>query len=432
MDKRNEIRIKDASFPAPFAAGLEFNAPVHGTWNIVHIGMQFPMAHQIYICADNCMRGVVMTAAEMGMLDRISGVVLSEEEMVSDDITRVTLEGINELLHKFNKLPEAVIVFPVCVHHFLSCDMEYVYSHLEEEFPGVIFMRAFMDPIMQKLHLTPEQTLRRAMLEPVKAKDTDDKQINILGCDMPLDKNSELYSLLTSNGFKVREIFDCRTVGSYMDLGAGRLNICNYPTGDHGVKAFSERCDIPYLYLPLAVDYDEIDKELKLMCDTLGIEMPDYQDRRAECDKALSDLKVHLNGALVAIDYTVHPRPFGIAYLLLSHGINVTKVFADKVTDEEKDVFEKLRKEYPDLVIAATITPGARRMPRNDSDVVAVGQKAAWFCGTKHFVNMVEGGGLFGYEGIIRLAGLIAEAYDTESDTEDIVPRKGLGCVSCI
>ena len=31
--------IKDAEFPAPFASELEFNSPVHGTWNIVHTGM---------------------------------------------------------------------------------------------------------------------------------------------------------------------------------------------------------------------------------------------------------------------------------------------------------------------------------------------------------------------------------------------------------
>ena len=29
------IRIKDASYPAPFHPGLEFNSPVHGNWNIV-------------------------------------------------------------------------------------------------------------------------------------------------------------------------------------------------------------------------------------------------------------------------------------------------------------------------------------------------------------------------------------------------------------
>ena len=34
--------IKNAEFPVPFASELEFNSPVHGTWNIVHTGMQVP------------------------------------------------------------------------------------------------------------------------------------------------------------------------------------------------------------------------------------------------------------------------------------------------------------------------------------------------------------------------------------------------------
>ena len=50
------VKIKDASFPAPFASELEYNSPVHGNWNIVHTGMQVPEAIQIYVCADNCMR----------------------------------------------------------------------------------------------------------------------------------------------------------------------------------------------------------------------------------------------------------------------------------------------------------------------------------------------------------------------------------------
>ena len=33
--------IKDAEFPVPFASELEFNSPVHGTWNIVHTGMNW-------------------------------------------------------------------------------------------------------------------------------------------------------------------------------------------------------------------------------------------------------------------------------------------------------------------------------------------------------------------------------------------------------
>ena len=432
MDKTIAVKIKDASFPAPFKAGLEFNAPVHGSWNIVHIGMQLPGSHQIYVCADNCMRGVIMTAAEMDMLDRISGVVLEEHEMVSEDITAVTLEGIRELLLKFDELPPAVIVFPVCVHHFLNCDLEYVYSNLEKEFPGVVFIRAFMDPIMQKLHLTPEQTLRRAILEPVPSSDRHEKTVNVLGSDMPLFKDSEIFELIHKAGYETREIFDTKTFEEYMELGNASLNICNYPTGDLGVKTFSERCSIPYLYLPFAVLPEEIEEGERRLAVSLGIELPDMTDLKTGLDNAFDELRAYIQDKPVAIDYTAHPRPFGLAYLLLEHGINVKKVYADSVSLEEERAFGLLKEKYPDLLIEATIAPGCRVSERLDVDYLAIGQKAAWFCGTKHFVNIIEAKGLYGFKGLIRLTELIKDAYDNESDTEDIVPRKGLGCVSCI
>ena len=80
------IQIKDASYPAPFASELEFNSPVHGNWNIVHTGMMLPEARQIYVCADNCMRGVVLTAAEMNAADRFSFVIVEEENLLNGNL----------------------------------------------------------------------------------------------------------------------------------------------------------------------------------------------------------------------------------------------------------------------------------------------------------------------------------------------------------
>ena len=79
--------IGEAEFPVPFPPGLEFNSPVHGNWNIVHTGMLMPEAIQIYVCADNCMRGVVLTAAEMNAADRFSFVIIEEEKVqeLADD-----------------------------------------------------------------------------------------------------------------------------------------------------------------------------------------------------------------------------------------------------------------------------------------------------------------------------------------------------------
>ena len=160
------VRIADAAYPAPFASELEFNAPVHESWNIVHIGMQIPQAHQIYVCADNCMRGVVLTAAEMNAIDRFSSVVLEEKDLYEGNLEDITIEGISDCIRKLPARPPVVLVFLVCLHHFVGTDTGRVYRELEARFPDIQFIRAWMDPIMQKTGLTPDQKLRKAVLDP--------------------------------------------------------------------------------------------------------------------------------------------------------------------------------------------------------------------------------------------------------------------------
>ena len=121
------VKIKDASFPAPFASELEYNSPVHGNWNIVHTGMQLPESIQIYVCADNCMRGVVLTAAEMNAADRFSFVIVEEKDLLGGNLEDVTIEGVTDILNRLDEKPKAVLLFTVCLHHFLGSDLKYIY-----------------------------------------------------------------------------------------------------------------------------------------------------------------------------------------------------------------------------------------------------------------------------------------------------------------
>ena len=129
------VKIKDASFPAPFASELEYNSPVHGNWNIVHTGMQVPEAIQIYVCADNCMRGVVLTAAEMNAADRFSFVIVEEQHVLNGNLEDITIEGVTDVLNKRGDHPKAVLLFTVCLHHFVGSNLNYIYDELERRFP---------------------------------------------------------------------------------------------------------------------------------------------------------------------------------------------------------------------------------------------------------------------------------------------------------
>ncbi len=429
------VTAGETTSAALFPSGLEFNAPVHGTWNIVHIGMLVPEAHQIYVCALNCMRGVVLTAAEMGAQDRFSCVVLKEEDITKGTVEQVTLEGIRDVLRKLEaaeKLPPCVIVFPVCTHLFLGVPLGRVYRKLEEEFPQIDFVRALMDPI-SKRRLIPDKRLRKVMYDPLPPCEPDDALVALLGSEFAPDPDSDLRTLLAAGGRRLTSIHDCETYGQFKDLARAGTIVSVFPNGEYGARKTAERLGRPHLYLPATFSYDEIEAQEMLLCEELGLPLPDFVAERAACDEALEALRTVVGEAPIAVDAVAHPRPLGLAHLLLAHDLNVREIYLDGVNGEEEAELDWLRAHAPHVELSSTILPDLRVASRTRTEkTLAVGPKAAWFCGTGHFVNMVYGGGLWGFAGVRSLARLMAEAWEQEKDTRDLVPRKGLGCVSCI
>ena len=318
-----QVRIADAGFPVPFAHSLEFNAPVHGTWNIVHIGMLVPECHQIYVCADNCMRGVVLTAAEMDAADRFSSVLIEEDDLYDENLETITIEGVTDAINRLPYRPRAVALFLVCLHHFVGTDAAYVFRTLEERFPHIDFMRCWMDPVMQKTGLTPEQKLKEAMFRPVRPLPADPRLICVLGDNQPLDPDSDLAALAREHGCRILQlhagnlaykgtrsadstdslsgrsrngeslsraedipteviqaedmpaekmtdtVFGCKTYDDYLQIGAASLFITRSPAGIHGVTQLAKRLGRPFLYLPPASGAEEILEERRQLEEAL-------------------------------------------------------------------------------------------------------------------------------------------------------------------
>lgn len=439
---KTEVFIKEASFPVPFQPGLEFNSPAHGNWNIVHTGMLVPEAQQIYVCADNCMRGVVLTAAEMNAADRFSFVIVEEKDLLGGNLEDVTIEGVTDVLKRLDKKPKAVLLFTVCLHHFLGSDLDRIYGELEKKFPEIFFMRCFMDPIMQKTGPTPDQKLRLAMYDAVQERKADPKCVTVLGSDFALDEGSDICRILKKNEILLREIPTCETWEDYQNLGEGSLILNCYPAGKFGAEKQAERLGRPFLYLPGSFDYGEIQEQEEKLLGMLEqqnnrktgeIKGLDIEKEIRECEEALSHAHQIIGDTPIAVDYLFHPRPLGLTKLLLTHGFQVQSVFLDSISPEEKEVFFWLKENYPELKLISTVRPEMRVRTRQQSEkILAIGQKAAWFTGSRNFVNMVQGGGLWGFDGIRHTAQLMVEAFHEEKDPEDLIVRKGWGCESCI
>lgn len=446
------ITIGEADFPVPFPLGLEFNSPAHGNWNIVHTGMLMPEAIQIYVCADNCMRGVVLTAAEMNAADRFSFVTVEEENLLNGNLEDVTIEGVTDVLNKLEKKPKAVLLFTVCLHHFLGCDLDRVYEELGTRFPEIVFVRCFMDPIMQKHGLTPDQKLRKAMYDPLITKEPDPLTVTLVGSDFVLDESSDIKRLLRSTGHTLRELPACKTWAEYQQLGSAEIFVSCYPPAKYGVAMLTERLNRTHLYLPGCFDYGEIKEEIRNLIkelqagwsreDTSNTKCADITSEEIEafcqreitlCEDSINHAKSIIGDTPVVLDYLYHPRPLGLAKLLLEHGFHVTTVYLDSISPEEKPAFDWLKLHHPDLELRATIQTKMRVLPRGtEGKVLAIGQKAAWFSGSRNFVNMVQGGGLWGFDGIRGTMELMTEAFLEEKDPEDLIVRKGWGCESCI
>ena len=345
----------------------------------------------------------------------------------------ITSKDVADVIEKLPEHPKAVLLFTVCLHHFLGCDLERVYQELEERFPDIAFIRCYMDPIMQKTGLTPDQKLRKAMYDPLPQREADSKTVALLGSDFALDKSSDLVQLLQKNEYEFKELPKCQSWEEYLELSKASLFVSCYPPGRYGAQELADRLGRKHLYLPACFGYEEIGSHLNALADALGLPEQDFQEEIESCEKALEQAKQEIGDMPIALDYMFHPRPLGLARLLISHGFAVKTVYLDAISLEEKEDFLWLQEHAPQLELAATIHVKMRVLPRGgEQEVLAIGQKAAWFCRSSHFVNMVQGGGLYGFDGIRKLAELMIEAFREEKDTESLVVQKGWGCDCCL
>ena len=122
-------------------------------------------------------------------------------------------------------------------------------------------------------------------------------------------------------------------------------------------------------------------------------------------------------------------RPLSLTRLLIRYGFNVVRVYCDTVFPQETADFEALKTEKPALRLMPTTAVGmVRARTSENTKTLAVGQKAAWFEHTDHFVNMVENDGADGFSGITYLAQSLTDAFLHPKNARDIIQIKALGC----
>ena len=439
MRKAPYLKMAEVGSLAPFTYGLEYSAPARGGWTIVHIGMLLPESHQVFVCAQSCLRGVVLSAAELKDSHRFSTISVDEESVLEGNCEEIIIEGVTHILEGMPKMPKALLLFTSCVHHFLGTDMKLVFGELDRRFPQVGFVQCWMNPIMRKTKMPPDPFMRKQLYSLLRPAGVCRKQVNIIGSNLAVRGSSELHCILEKNGFDLKDICTCSSFKEYQSMACSRLNLVTNPLGRPAARELEERLGQQWVYLPVSYDWDEIGERWKCLCDLLDIENDvlwselGLWELRQKAERALRTLAGELEGWSVAIDYTASSRPLGMAKLLIQCGFQVKRIYGDTISAEEEDTLTWLKEHCPDMLLCPTVFHEMAVLPRTlaqeaGGKVLAIGQKAAYFTGTPHFVNMVEDGGLYGYGGLLELAGLIRAAAGEEKDAEKLIQVKGWGC----
>ncbi len=428
-------RIGDLTYEYNADTGLAYASPVRGVWNIVHIATLVPEGHQIFVCPTSCLRGVVLTTAEMGAMDKLSTITVGEDNILEGDMEEMLYAGTERIIRELPRKPRMIMIFTSCIHHFMAVNYHRVYKLLQDKYPEIDFVDCYMDPIMRRTApVVPSlwRQLHRA-LKPVDGLNL--KQVNLIGNCFPHKKEScDLTALLYNNGINIVELNSCRT---YDEFQTESESCCNFIFHNHGIKAAKDmeiRLKQKWYKLRPGYSYEEYDQDLMEISRMLGISPPsirELEELKSRVEDKVEETRRLFNGLPVSIDYTAVDHPLELALYLIRHGFRVESVYVDVFT-ERQEIFESLKEKNPDLKIYQTSGWNMRQMDRHRKEkILCIGQKAAYFNDSNHFVNVIENEGMYGYRGILTLMEAMVQAYKEEKPMKELVQIKGWGC-NCI
>ena len=426
-------KLSEAHWPVPFRQGLEYSPPARGPWTIVHVGMLVPECHEIFVCAQGCLRGVVLSAAELGLQRRFSTITVTEEHLRDGQLEDTIIEGVTHILERLPKLPPAVLVYSSCLHHFSGADLGWAYRKLSEAFPDVVFTDCYMTPTLRKSEMPPDNKMRRQLYHGLRPADLPKGGLLVAGSLEAFGPESDFARAAHAAGVPFFELPGMTTYEEYRRMAHARWVVTVNPAALQAGRFLAERHGMRHLQLLLDYNEQRIDDSLGTLAELTGIPLWDTTAEKSAARTALAQAADGLAGRPVAICQTATTRPVALARRLVESGIRVTDLYCDSFLPADKTDFEILRKKAPGILVHPTTvhemrvaTPAEKR-----DDIVAIGQKAAFFTGATHMLNMIECGPWWGHGGVRSLALALAAAAREPVDVDRIISVKGYGCNGC-
>lgn len=410
-----------------FNSTVHYCSPAHGGWGVVRVAMLVPESYQLFVCPSACGRHGALGAIEHGNKERLSYLYIDEADIVSGSYEDLILEGVDALLEALEEKPKAMFIFVSCLDDLLGTDHVAILDVLNKKYP-IKFQVGHMNPITNGSKTPPPVTLQRKMYELVEGQGEKAETLNLLGNFVPLEENNELFDVLSQLGIKeIKHISEQKTFKAFEEMGESKYSLVLRPEAKVAAEDMKRHNKINYRFLPVSYDMEVIAEQYKEIIEMINQDVTvDFTAMQEEAKACIEKAKGVIGDFPIIIGNSAVCRPFNLAKALISYGFNVQKVYADDVVSFEKESFEWLKANAPQVEIISALNHNRINRVEEEQDCIAIGYNAAYIEKSKHVVDLIQDEHMFGYRGIVKLMDMMTKCYLEPMALKEIIEKYGL------
>ena len=342
---------------------LHYNGPGSSGFGVKRTAMLLPESAMLMVGPMGCSRSGTVVAEKYGFAHRMFYLNLDDRSISLGSY----LKKIPEAVQYIKDLGEfkAVLICMTCLDALLGTDLAGLGKKISAQV-GIPVTTTFMDPIVRDGNYGPMVQVRQAITNCFMAQEeaVDGKEaVNLLGTFAPLEKESELFTLLKGAGIKeIKTVAGCRSFEELQKMGCSRANIIVHPQASACGADLAKRLGMPYIKLYTSYVPGIIEENYKKLGDFLKTEICCKTERQAAENKIKEFAQKH-HGKKIAVGEAVCGNPFDIALMLLGAGIDVPFVFRDMIHPEDWDLIAALNKTAPELRVYSGVHPSTAACP---------------------------------------------------------------------
>ena len=406
---------------------VHYCSPAHGGWGVVRVAMLVPESYQLFVCPSACGRHGALGAIEHGNKERLSYLYIDEADIVSGSYEDLILEGVDVLLEALEEQPKSLFIFVSCLDDLLGTDHVAILDVLNKKYP-IKFQVGHMNPITTGSKTPPPVTLQRKMYELVEGNGEKAEILNLLGNFVPLDENNELFNVLNQLGIKeVKHISEQKTFKEFEQMGESKYNLVLRPEAKVAADDMKRHHNVDYRFLPVSYDMEVVAEQYKEIIEFINKDVAvDFTAMHEETKACIEKAKEAIGDFPIVIGHSAICRPYNLAKALISYGFNVQKIYADEVASFEKESYEWLKENAPQLKIISAINHNRINRVEDEQDCIAIGYNAAYIEKSKHVVDLIQDEHMFGYRGIEKLMEMMTKCYLEPMALKEIIEKYGL------